>query len=180
MLRRPEPKFCTVDPLLQIEGTHLRHLHQYWRSKAKGARLPARADIDPVELARHLGHLYMIDVLAAPRCFRYRLVGVHIAQAIDADPTGLFLDEVIECEALPDAAETLEWVVEERAPLRLSGRTRLPTQSTIGFEALKLPLASDGAKVDVILCSLRFEEAPISLGHRIPSFASASAVGLIG
>jgi hypothetical protein len=180
MPRRPKPKFYTVDPLLQIEGTHLRQLHEYWRSKGGNRHLPARADIDPVELARHLGHLYMIDVLAAPRCFRYRLVGVHITQAIDADPTGLFLDEAIECEALPDAAETLQWVVEERAPLRLSGRTRLPTQSSIGFEALKLPLASDGINVDVILCSLRFEEAPISLGHRIPSFASATVAGLSG
>lgn len=180
MPRRPEPVFCTMDPLLRIEGTHLRHLHEYWRCKGEGSRLPARAAIDPVELPRHLGHLYMIDVLAAPRRFRYRLVGVHIAQAIDADPTGLFLDEASGCEALPDAAETLEWVVEERAPLRLSGRTRLAAESSIGFEALKLPLAGDGTKVDVILCSLRFEEAPIPLGDRIPSLAPAGAAGPIG
>lgn len=177
-MRQPRKQFCAPDPQLEIAGAQLAHLLHYWRSKGGGDRIPARADIDPVELGRHLGHLYMIDVLSSPPCFRYRLVGVDIALAIGADPTGLFVDEAMGCEALPDDRETLEWIVAEAAPLRLSGRTRLPARAAVDFEALKLPLASDGKHVDMILCSVRFEESTEPLSKRIPSFVLAA--GTIG
>ncbi|MDP6708475.1 MAG: PAS domain-containing protein [Alphaproteobacteria bacterium] len=180
MLHAVDSKLFMVDPGLQVESAHLKHLLAYWRGKCDGARLPSRAAIDPVELSRHLGHLYLIDVIAAPLSFRYRLVGVHIADTIAADPTGFFLDEAVGTEALPDRRQTLEWVVTARAPLRLYGRTRLPGRSSIGFEALKLPLSSDGDKIDVVLCTLRFEEARVLLANRIPSFAHAGAPGLAG
>jgi hypothetical protein len=180
MLHAIDSKLYTVDPDLQVESAHLKHLLAYWRGKCNGAALPPRAAIDPVELSRHLGHLYLIDVNAAPLSFRYRLVGVHIARTIAADPTGLFLDEAVGAEALPDRRQTLEWVVAARAPLRLYGRTRLPGRPSIRFEALYLPLSSDGDRVDVILCSLRFEEARVLLGNRMPSFAHAGTPDLAG
>jgi hypothetical protein len=58
----------------------LSELHSYWQSCRRGEALPARADIDPVDIPALLEHLILVDVLQDPLDFRYRLVGGHIVQ----------------------------------------------------------------------------------------------------
>lgn len=58
----------------------LSDLHSYWQSRCRGEGIPARADIDPIDIPALLEHLILVDVLQNPLDFRYRLVGGHIVQ----------------------------------------------------------------------------------------------------
>ncbi|MEQ8332152.1 PAS domain-containing protein [Nisaea sp.] len=60
----------------QLED-RLNDLIAYWRGKRSGDRLPARRDIDPVDIPDLLPHIGLIDVIGEGTDFRYRrdLVG---------------------------------------------------------------------------------------------------------
>ena len=60
---------------------------EYWQRK-RGSRLaPARADIDPVDLASLLPRVMLVDVSTEPLDFRFRLVGTGIFKIHGAELT---------------------------------------------------------------------------------------------
>ncbi|MEO3431148.1 PAS domain-containing protein [Pelagibius sp. CAU 1746] len=64
----------------------------YWKSKKAGRTMPARADIDPVEIPRLLPRVMLVDVESGPAGeldFRYRLSGTGISNVHGYDATGL-------------------------------------------------------------------------------------------
>ena len=73
----------------------LRRLLAYWLGKRGPRRAPARADIDPLEIASLLPHVMLIDVEHAPLRFRYSLVGTEVVRNLGADMTGRYLDEFV-------------------------------------------------------------------------------------
>lgn len=68
----------------------------YWLSKCRGRRMPARADIDPLDLGALLPTIYLVDVLDDPPDFRYRLIGTDIVANTRTDHTGRRLGELVE------------------------------------------------------------------------------------
>ena len=50
-------------PELKFEPPRLQRLYEYWRSKVRDRRLPARADIDPLDIPDLLSNLVLIDVV---------------------------------------------------------------------------------------------------------------------
>ena len=50
----------------------------YWESIRSGRALPRRCDIDPTQIPRLLPYIMLVDVLAEPLDFRFRLVGTVI------------------------------------------------------------------------------------------------------
>ena len=79
-------------------GSKLATLFEYWKSKADGRHLPARRDIDPVNLPRHLSSLMLIDDIGedGPHRYRFRLIGTALARLLVRDPTARPLDEVLD------------------------------------------------------------------------------------
>ena len=49
-----------MEPPFDIPEPRLRSLYDYWHSKMHGHDLPARADIDPLEMKQWLGNLMLI------------------------------------------------------------------------------------------------------------------------
>ena len=88
-----QPNLFEIDPELRFEDPRLHDFVSYWRSKCRDGRLPARADIDPLELKAFMGDMFMLDVVGDPRRFRYRLVGAKIAARVGRDSTGLFQED---------------------------------------------------------------------------------------
>src|SRR4051794_10782916 len=84
--------------LEQATQAESRALYRYWQSLRRGRRLPARADVDPIEIPALLPNLILIDVEPSPLRFRYRLVGTRIvsyrAELQIPDHTGRYADEV--------------------------------------------------------------------------------------
>ena len=134
-----------------IDDLRLRALYDYWQRKRDDRPLPARADIDPIELKYLLGNLFLVDVAYGPLRFRYRLAGTNIVQLLGRELTGRTVDDL---EGLPMGPQIVKQhfseVVLSREPsyklLELTiGRT------PIVYRRLLLPLSPDGGAVNMLL-----------------------------
>lgn len=147
--------WVNIDPDLKFDEPALGELLAYWQGKRRGRPMPARGDIDPLDLPGHMGHLCLIDVELAPRRLRYRLLGSVVTEALGRDMTGRYFDEIYADDALADANRALEWIIEQRAPLRSHGRVLYKDKSHYRYETLNLPLSEDGETVNMIFGELR-------------------------
>jgi len=126
-------------------------LYGYWASLKHGAKLPSRSDIHPRDFKRLLPTVSLIDVRRDPLDFRLRLAGTGLYSVFGREITGRTLNEVYNSAAAEYWRAELERVVEERRPMvgvhSLSWRGA-GHQSILW---LRLPLASNGRDVDMIL-----------------------------
>lgn len=129
----------------------LEEVFAYWASLRSGARLPGRADIDPNGLKRHLPTVSLIDVRRTPISFRIRLAGTALYRLHGRETTGLDLEQVHGGDEAVYWHGELEQVVERRLPG--VGMRSLAARDTGALSVLwlRLPLASDGETVDMIL-----------------------------
>lgn len=143
-----------LDPGLHYSDARLAALHQWWLTKAATRdALPRRADFEPLDMRALLPDLYMVDVLRQTTAlrFRYRLIGTAITQRTGRDVTGRFFEDIYPAELLADFSASFRWIVAEGRPLRSYGDMEFSSQGYLGFEALEVPLATDGNQVDIIL-----------------------------
>jgi hypothetical protein len=142
----------------EASEAEFRELLSYWQAKLAPGRLPGRQHIDPTELQpRHLSQLLLLDVIESPppkprRRYRFRVAGTAFSAIAGRDVTGLHYDEIGEPERAMPVIRALDLVAERKAPVFLSGRLSIPSQDYVWVKRLGLPLAQDGAKVDMILC----------------------------
>jgi hypothetical protein len=140
-----------------IRNPLLRRLYDHWNAKRAGRAFPARADFDPVELRWIVGNLLLLDVLRDPPGFRFRIHGTNLADRVGFDMTGKTMDDYPDPEYAKIALRSFSTVVETRLPLvRLT--ERMIEDRAYGYEALHLPLSSDGARVDMLLVGLVYHE----------------------
>lgn len=141
----------------KVDAADLMRLFDYWRTRHRGDLLPARRDIDPMDLAFILGDLVLVDVLSDPRRFRYRLVGANVARRSSQDNTGVMVHEHPDAEFRPTA---LRFYAGIATAVRPDGERRkmLTSEGLRKYEILGLPLAADGRTVDMILVGLHYDE----------------------
>ncbi len=128
-------------------------IYALWSAKRGPGRLPGRAQIDPGDFKRHLPTISLIDVRpgAGRAEYRLRLAGTGLYRVYGGEITGKRLDEVYDEPARGYWRAELDKVVETRRPavgvhsLAWRGATHL------SLMWLRLPLASDGREVDMIL-----------------------------
>jgi len=129
----------------------LEELFGYWAGLRRPGRLPSRADIDPNRFKRHLPTVSLIDVIPAPLSFRQRLAGTGLYALHRREITGLTLEQAYGEQEAPYWRAELEAVVQRRRPG--VGLRSLAARDTGDLSVLwlRLPLASDGERVDMIL-----------------------------
>jgi len=129
-------------------------VHAYWRSiRPAGARMPGRQHFDPAGLAKLLPLLRLYDVFRAPWRFRYRLVGSELVRIVGRDMTGRWFDAGTPGSRARHSFEDLMFV---GGGLGLSYHRGFSVFSAadkdyLTSERIMLPLARDGANVDMIL-----------------------------
>ncbi len=133
-------------------------LLDYWESKRRGRPFPGRRDIDPGDFVYALGNILLVDVLAGPR-YRYRLFGTNAAFRHGFDLTGCVLQDMPQTEYRDFAIAQYDAVRKARKPLFPVGSRTLGNRLW-HYEAALLPLAADGANIDMILVYLGFIEPP--------------------
>jgi hypothetical protein len=127
-------------------------LYNYWLAKCGNRSMPARADIDPVEMPRQLlPGISIVDVVADERRYVYRLVGTEDVEVRGHDPTGKSVLEGFFGPSPEDALDCYDKVVETRAPLLDPTPFTAPSGKWINEETLFLPLSDDGENVNKIL-----------------------------
>ena len=149
-----------------VSDQRLAALYSYWSSKRGPRAMPARADIDPGELRRLLPHILLIDVVAGGEDFRYRLVGTEIERHIGRPVTGRLISEVLCGRYLAYIRSLHQRVIAEAAPVYSENNFNAGHNAGQGGLAeiadfkrasrLMLPLAKDGASIDMILCGQLF------------------------
>ena len=144
-----------------IEPRHdeLKRLYTYWVAKKGGRLAPARADIDPLEIAPLLPHVTLIDIERAPLRFRYRLVGTEIVNNVGEDFTGRYLDTLLRLTHRDVMAAELARVVESAEPAGNLWDYARHDGRHVRYERLVLPLSSDGVTIDMLLSGMVFDKA---------------------
>jgi len=126
-------------------------LFAYWASLRANGRLPGRQDIDPGKFKRHLPTISLIDVLPGKPEFRMRLAGTGLYAVYGREITGRTLNEVYSGSAAEYWRAELAQVVRERRPSVGAHNLAWRGASHLSTLWLRLPLASNGRDVDMIM-----------------------------
>ena len=145
----PQREFQRID-LADLQHEKTRQLLQYWRDRCTSERLPARTDVDPIEMDFILGNVVLIDVLRDPLRFRYRLIGANLTEHVGFDPTGLMIDQHPDRTFQEMVVTVLTEMVESGEPMAIRLDDLVDARDR-KFEAVLLPLATDGRTVDMVL-----------------------------
>lgn len=125
--------------------------YAYWDGKRRGRDMPARADIDPLEIVPLLPGIVLIDVVADARRFVYRLVGTREVAMRGRDPTGKSVAEGFYGASAAASMASYQDMVDRRA-LRLERREFTTPEGRYGREqVILLPLSDDGTRVTMII-----------------------------
>lgn len=125
-------------------------LFAYWASLRQGGSLPGRAHLDPNAIKRHLPTVSLTERDGAGR-YRLRLAGTGLYGVYGREITGKALDEVYAPEAAAYWRHELDRVVEKGRPGVGCHSLSWRGQSHLSLLWIRLPLASDGQRVDMIL-----------------------------
>ena len=121
----------------------------YWTSLKAGRGLPSRADLNPVQIKRHLPLISLIDV--AHGDYRLRLAGTGLFSVYGGEITGRALDEGYAPDLLTYWQAELAKIVEAAKPAVGLHDLAWRGQPDLSLLWLRLPLSSNGKDVDMIL-----------------------------
>jgi len=144
----------------RIRHPNLIRLYDYWAERRRDRSFPSRQDIDPVELRFAVGNMTLIDVLYDPLRFSFRLVGSLMAQRMGFDHTGKMIDEIADAEYRDSLVAAYRQIVDGRRPSTILYE-RVIDGKPRRFEVLRLPLAADGERINMLLlCPQYFDPLP--------------------
>jgi hypothetical protein len=126
-------------------------LFAYWAGLRQQGRLPGRADLDPEGFKRLLPTVSLIEVAPKPRDYRLRLAGTGLYGVYGGEITGKRLGDIYNSAAANYWRGELDMVVEERRPRAGHHSMAWRGASHMTLLWLRLPLASNGRDVDLIL-----------------------------
>lgn len=145
----------------------------YWYAKRGDRLMPAPGDMNPVDFARHMPHLMMLQVDHDPFRLTYRLVGEEVAHSHGTNYRGrqvLDIDERIPrfgtmLHELYKAVATL------RRPIGVGGTMEFAGRGHMSFEAAYMPLSVDGERTDRIFTATTYK--PLSASERFATELAA-------
>ena len=133
-----------------------REFYDYWRSKCQGERLPTADDIRPEDVSAQLPMITLTEPVISAKApnqtrYLYRLAGTGFWRFYGAEIQGCYVDELpIGCRA-DYWQRVLDMVVANRRPYHGVTKPNTPIGSHMAQFWLRLPLSSDGDRVDTIL-----------------------------
>jgi len=141
---------------LAIRTEMLRRLYRYWDERRGNRRMPARRDIDPIDMPDLLPGLILVDVTDGER-MRVRLAGTRVVDHYGSDYTSQWLDQI-------DFGDQRENVLADYERCRRDGEPQLGERYFYNrrgvhyqMERLILPLSDDGTTVNKLLSGLAFD-----------------------
>jgi hypothetical protein len=126
-------------------------LYAYWAARRESGRLPGRASIHPAHFKPHQPTVSQIDVEGQPREYRLRLAGTGLYSVYGREITGMRLEEIYATPAVAYWRGELDKVVEQKKPSAGFHNMAWRGAAHLSILWLRLPLASNGTDVDMIL-----------------------------
>lgn len=140
---------------------HTNAIYRYWLEKRGARSMPARRDIDPIEMAPgFLPGICLVDVVADARRYVYRLVGTRDVEVRGYDPTGKSVAEAFFGCSADETVECYDRVVASREPLIDTKSFRSPDTGYATDETLYLPLSDDAVNVNKVLVFSQSQYVP--------------------
>lgn len=148
-----------TEPQDEFDHPKLLKFLDYWQSKRRDGRLPARADIDPVDLHDMLASIIIIEVVdeGERRRYRFRLFGTEHVEFNQRDLTGKCIDEVFRPDDAARTEATYAAVIASGEPHYWRTNVMLPGREFVHYERVMVPLASDGETVDMLIGMFIFD-----------------------
>jgi hypothetical protein len=113
--------------------------------------MPARADVDPVDIPRLLSGVCLVDDVPDERRYVYRLVGTGDVEVRGNDPTGKSVAEACFAPSPENALGCYDKVIRTKAPLLDTEPFVAPNGRYVTEETLFLPLSNDGTSANMVL-----------------------------
>lgn len=130
----------------------LRAVYDFYVARRGARAMPARADIDPVDMPRAaLPYLVLLDVIDGGARFRWRLTGTEVVNRFGRDATGRYGEEVLSGEYLVFLTSLVQHVCRCRLPVYSHSVFRWDEGRTMRTSRLYLPLGDDETGVTQIL-----------------------------
>lgn len=126
-------------------------LYAYWQGLRADGRLPSRRHIHPAGFKRHLPGVSLIDVIHGGAKFRYRLAGTALYRVYGRELTGLTLESAFSMGAADYWSSELQKVVSGRKAAAGAHSLAWRGQPHLTVLWLRLPLATDGSRVTMLL-----------------------------
>jgi hypothetical protein len=150
----PDPVTLPPVPIRSAEDLETPAMRRIWtvlEAKRGDRAFLNRADIDPGELVSVLSTVGLVEVHREPLRFRVRLAGTGWRETLGFEATGLWLHDWPQ----PMQRFALEliwsWAATERQACR-ARRHAVIDGAALHYEAVVIPLSSDGAAVDMLFC----------------------------
>lgn len=123
----------------------------FWRGLVPSG-LPGRQHLDPIAIGTALlPYVFLADVLDGGQRFRWRLIGTHIVSHAGTDDTGKELGATVGPGTRDAILGHYRQVAQNRQPLCHRSEFVGQDGRVYRYDRLLLPMASDGATVDMIL-----------------------------
>lgn len=128
---------------------------RYWTAKKGDRPMPSPADMNLADFARHAPKIFMVQVERDPFDLTFRLVGEDVIANFGFNPKGRTLLSLnTELPGLGTLLhEFFKWIAAERRPVGAGGTQDMVDKSYNNYEAIYLPLSSDGEHVDRIVAA---------------------------
>jgi hypothetical protein len=145
----------------ELSSSIARELFVYWQRVRGERRMPARADIDPVELKRILPFVMLSKIEQNPWRVRYTLVGTRCVANAGMDFTNRYLDEIdFSCDFDTNWPEVYRTLCTERRPVMGRVDTSLKDGRVCELVEVLLPLSDDG---ETVTHCIAIEDAKLGL-----------------
>lgn len=146
--------------LQTVHRPRLQRLLQYWEQKRGGRRMPARADLDPLDFVWLLGDVSLVEVHreAGALRYRFRLMGSRAVERLGYDITGKWLEDLPSPDYRARLVEVFGLLVTRAAP-HVERPNMLIDNHVHHYEILRLPLGRDGYHVDMLMMAVDFTES---------------------
>lgn len=139
----------------------LDQLYRYWLLKRGDSRMPARSDLDPLDLPALMGWMSVVRIQANRPHFVFRLVGTKLGYRAGGPKDGQPLDEVQPVEHRLSLERQYRWVAETGAPALFENTVTVDGKRLV-YHRLTLPLGSDREAPDMLLLGFDVAVAALS------------------
>lgn len=142
-----------------IRDARLQRLHAYWKGKAGARRMPARKDLDPLEMKEWLGNLLLVEFPTGKFIeYRYRLEGTNIEAfyGFEARRTGRGIEAMTAESERKSVLPQWKAVFDQGRPAYYEADIWSSEGKLARQIKLLLPLSDDGEHVNMILGAIYF------------------------
>lgn len=139
-------------PAEVLDHATLGALFRYWDRKRNGRAMPARRDIDPIEMGpKLLPHLMLCELGEHGDRIRFRLVGTLLVKRLGYDPTGQCLTDLPKSDYLDFLAKVLRQAYAQAAPIFAVSSFRWGVKGRLEARHLLLPLTTGDREPSMVL-----------------------------